>query len=1485
MARILTFGYNTHFSSKKEQASSTIGDFANDLLFRMKYGENTTERLGQVPIIVVTHSMGGLVFKKAFVQGHLNSEFTEIVSMVKAVLFLAAPHRGTDLAETLNKLLSSSVFGHSPKDYVTELARRSPTIDELNEAFRHHASKLQIFSFYETLTTTIGPVSVMILDKQAAVMGYPNETPTPLVANHHNVCKFTSTQDPNYASVAGALRSIAGSLVSSSSDDLRPSKEDIQQISNLLGISGPPEEDLGAGRSARKQGTCEGFLATGEVGAWLRSVSREVLWAHAPPGSGKSTVCSFVIDHLLEAGKHCSYFYFKHGQRHKQSSGSMVRSLAYQTALQMLSYRRLLVDLAKSGTNISHADSFTVWKKAFSSCFATIKTDEDIYWIVDGVDESESSKHVVELLSGVAEFTSHVHILVFSRPLAIINQAFQLAKKRIPVVDIPLPDNRKDIQLMVAGEIDYLLSGDDFKAEAVHEIAARAHGNFLWASLVTKHVVGCHREDQVKRVLDSTPDGMDRLYDRMLDVITHLELDEDKMLARILLTWAIYAKRPITVEELSEVYPAELKSILDINHTISQVTGQLVMVNPQGRVTLVHHSAREYIKKAKRRPFSLDSERANEDLFIKCLSTLCDKGLRRKINMLNVPRFLPYASTSWATHLEGSPQDSDRVLDLLVRFFNGPFPLAWIQYLGMSGRLSELFSVSRKLTSYVRKRQKGDADRSPLLHRLTDLSLVETWAVDLMKLPVKFGPYLTDDPTLIYKCIPALSPGCAVIRQKFGDNPAATLSVSGVSNEEWDDCLARVSGGGGRALRLAASSLYLAVASDVPKGTITVWDTNIFEERKTFGVGEHIWGLCFSNPGSLLACYAVSQTFVWKTTDWSLQLSADSPRQQRAIEFKFDENEALIMISEQRRVYKLPTEPRKAPVWEQLDPSLLEEAGVPAGTFLSTPSCVAFNEDCTQIAVAYRAFPLSIWNVDPPEMIARLKRNSKQGQGTKSSHTGDNKVVWHPSGTDVIGIHGCIFRWSPVDDSYDEVKGETGVIPHGVVCSPNGQFFITMDVAGSIKIYDFSSMSLIYKLTSEDRINQIWFGHDNVRFYDLRGSYCNIWEPNCLLRLSSVGSEQASDVESTADSFWSDTEDTRSTSITVPASESHADSKPAITAIEPGRRSHEVMAHANEDGSINIYDPIGLRKHEVGKTMFKMAIEQIAWTPKYNRLAYYSANGAITIKSVLIDNNARKPVVTETLFTKKSLPDHGRTRQLLFDSTGNRLLVYGAKKCQVLSLPVGTVLAEYCLPEGEQAKWKQHPSESGSLLCITPESVTVFSWEDLSPIATVLLDLSNLEAEKDETSVTVDAILDSHSDRFLLLRIITTRLNRPRYNFVVLSTEHMYTTISAPNTGSAPPTTIKPLHIPPFLASTITHAVGILPDGRLVFLDRRLWVCTAALSPPLRTAAEVSRHFFLPHDWVTEQGLRLCRLLRDGVFLCPSKGEVAVMKGDLVRDW
>lgn len=57
----------------------------------------------------------------------------------------------------------------------------------------------------------------MVLDKDSSILGYPGEVSHPLDANHHDVCKYTNPQDPNYVSV----RSILITLISNHHESRR----------------------------------------------------------------------------------------------------------------------------------------------------------------------------------------------------------------------------------------------------------------------------------------------------------------------------------------------------------------------------------------------------------------------------------------------------------------------------------------------------------------------------------------------------------------------------------------------------------------------------------------------------------------------------------------------------------------------------------------------------------------------------------------------------------------------------------------------------------------------------------------------------------------------------------------------------------------------------------------------------------------------------------------------------------------------------------------------------------------------------------------------------------------------------------------------------------------------------------------------------------------------------------------------------------------
>jgi hypothetical protein len=102
-------------------------------------------------------------------QGQNDPAYDSIVKAVSSIIFLSTPHRGTNLANTLNRILQVS-FSTSPMQFISELSAGSQTLQKLNEQFRHVAPKLDIVSFYETRPTPLAG-----LKKSPIVSGQPLE--------------------------------------------------------------------------------------------------------------------------------------------------------------------------------------------------------------------------------------------------------------------------------------------------------------------------------------------------------------------------------------------------------------------------------------------------------------------------------------------------------------------------------------------------------------------------------------------------------------------------------------------------------------------------------------------------------------------------------------------------------------------------------------------------------------------------------------------------------------------------------------------------------------------------------------------------------------------------------------------------------------------------------------------------------------------------------------------------------------------------------------------------------------------------------------------------------------------------------------------------------------------------------------------------------------------------------------------------------------
>jgi hypothetical protein len=97
----------------------------------------------------------------------------DISDRIRAIFFLATPHRGSDYAALLNNVLKVSGYAgiSSSREYINNLAVGSKSTQLINEEFASCIAHLTIFSFYETLQTSIGVKSTIIVSKDSAVLG------------------------------------------------------------------------------------------------------------------------------------------------------------------------------------------------------------------------------------------------------------------------------------------------------------------------------------------------------------------------------------------------------------------------------------------------------------------------------------------------------------------------------------------------------------------------------------------------------------------------------------------------------------------------------------------------------------------------------------------------------------------------------------------------------------------------------------------------------------------------------------------------------------------------------------------------------------------------------------------------------------------------------------------------------------------------------------------------------------------------------------------------------------------------------------------------------------------------------------------------------------------------------------------------------------------------------------------------------------------
>ncbi|KAJ5424450.1 hypothetical protein N7491_009666 [Penicillium cf. griseofulvum] len=1099
--RIHTFGYASDIS---QGSVLNIPDFARSLLYSIHDSP--------VPLILVGHSMGGLVIKKAFIFAHDNEEMRPLGRNICAIFFLATPHQGADLAQTLSRLLQV-VPGTRP--FVQDLFPGSQALESINEEFPRLCGELKLFSFYETKPMNYVFGRGLIVEKTSAVMNYVNERKMYLNANHRNVARFASTNDASYLAVRNSLAAYIDSKRDSQiSEARRIEGNQLEALNTFIGFSEAPEGDLMNQDDSRVPGSCDWLLGKPFFERWLDCSCSQLLWLRGRPGAGKTILAGHVINHLRSLGQDCCFFFFKEEDKSKVTINSFLRSLAWQMA--QLHDEVLSAVLDAAGTwqdaTISRADHNPVWQRLYLRGLLKIRLIKHQYWVIDALDECKGGSELMSFLAKVQEVWP-LSILVTSRyPMTttgFMNQTTQVVSEAIEE-----HDTKKDISLLLQAHINSLPSrNDDERKAMVDDIADTSNGCFLWVDLVLKELQQANTSADIRRVLASSSDSMDKLYSKIIADMADARLGKE--LAKAILTWTTCSFRPLSMDEIHLAIELGINdSISDVERSINTCCRNIVYVDSQRMVRLIHSTARDFLLRQNIvSEFAIEKSNAHRQITLACLQYLSSSEMKpprsRKPGLFTETKKSPfgdYACKFIFKHLPLVRSMDEDIYIALSKFLMSPNILSWIEYLARRGDLQLVFHSGKAIENLLARRSQH---ASPLSLK-KDTRLIQGWGNDMVHLVTRFGHQLSLYPLSIQHLIPPFCPRDSIVRRLFGSSPRG-VSVHGLSLHTWDDCMSTVTYPKSEkriwGTCVATSNKYIAMKNDcfllgaLMNNQLVCWDIQnggIVEDEPTNWTQDfenndlqfrQPWGAAFCPHQKLLAIIYRGEYLIL----WNFEL--------KRIHDIYEKNSGS--LRESLKKSNGSTTVRYLAFIPAIDANVLVAAysdgdivvydtssggvrGTLEGVNAHTLAC---SPDGRTLATANSQGTIQLFDIETLKIIYRLNFNGDQSVSKALAFTFDNSLlldvrfnecrIWGPAvlqRQDIDNINGDTVSVSTSSQEINYQVSETVSIA-SILCVQSSSLVFCGKEDGSVHVYDFASELQSQQLFVQTRGISVTFLH------------------------------------------------------------------------------------------------------------------------------------------------------------------------------------------------------------------------------------------------------------------------------------------------------------------------------------------------------------------------------------------------------------------------
>lgn len=905
--RIHVFGYAADWV-ERQQSYLSISDFAQSLLGEVKNSPDI--RRDASLIVLVGHSMGGCVAKKAYILARQDPTCRELAGRIHSIFFLGTPHRGSDLALVLENMLAVA-WGRKP--FVKDLVPNSDTLTEINDAFRHYALDLKLWSFYETQPVKTKLMNRLVVEKLSSTLGYPNEEITAMNADHRHVCKFESPEDSNYRLLRNALLTAVDMIrESTAGQGLEPFlSRGVQWLSagkanakllSFLGLGEALEDNFTTLQVLKEPGSCEWFSSRKSYAYWVDRTGSHILWLTGRPGTGKSVLSNHVANELKFPASYCSYFSFSHGRSSKSTLSDCFRSLAYQMSLLDNFIRERLLKMAEDTSTWDKFDETSIWRRFFVGVIFQSPSLSQHVWVIDGLDEC-SNFNTLFTKKLLADVPSYLRIFCTSRDFEEISRGLAALGPRVYIHALSEQDTLDDIRLFITTKLTELnrLETDEKRNAMCEKILYKSQGSFLWVRLVLQNFETAWSEEAMEAVLQDVPSDLGAVYHR---IIQSIEPDpHKKILAKSILTWVVLASRPLSTDELR----CAIK--MDVGHTVQNITravpsvcGQLVSIDQKNRAQIIHDTAREFLLRS-----DLDSDLAIPKalahthlslLLVRYLSSNAMKvqsateAPRRPVRGFTSAKRTPavtldlsllaYAAYFFSDHIYRCTSEDDLLMEEICMFLKGQNVLFWIEHIARGRDLSHITRTASNLRGYLSRRAKNISPTDSQIH------LMRSWVVELTRVAAKFQSQLLACPSSIHCLVPPLCPSDSNIFRAFATGAKhSSFIVKNLPSGSWDDCLERIDFSKGMATAVAHGDKVFAVG--LSTGRVHLFNPVSLQELRVFSHPGRAQLVEFSPGCDYLVTCGKQQLVVWDIESGESMFSSDLQSTPLSVTFLSDD--------------------------------------------------------------------------------------------------------------------------------------------------------------------------------------------------------------------------------------------------------------------------------------------------------------------------------------------------------------------------------------------------------------------------------------------------------------------------------------------------------------------------------------------------------------------------------------------------------------------